>query len=157
MTQKPSGSPGEPAPYLRVGLAPEPEAASLARTLVGDACLAWDLPDLLRPARRVMSELVLNAVEHAGTDLLVTVTLGTNGLHIAVADGDPRQPRLRSPAPVRRGAPLDERGRGLRAVQAEAVRWGSVPTTTGKVVWAVLRADAPTRRRPGRTGGLPGR
>jgi hypothetical protein len=138
MTQKPSGTPGE-APYLTVALAPEPDAASLARTLVADACLAWRLPELLHPARRVMSELILNAVEHAGTDVVVTITRRGNRLHLAVSDGDPRLPRLRVPAPVRRGAPLDERGRGLQVVQAAATGWGTVRTPTGKIVWAVVQ------------------
>ncbi|MBG0561291.1 ATP-binding protein [Actinoplanes aureus] len=141
MTQTSSGAPGEP-PYLTVALAPEPDAASLAGTLVADACLAWRLPHLLHPARRVMSELVLNAVEHAGTDLLVTITRRWNGLHLAVADGDPRLPRLRVMARVRRDAPLDERGRGLRVVQAAANGWGVLRTPAGKVVWAVVQRPA---------------
>ena len=138
MTQKPSGTPEQP-PYLTLALAPDPHAASLAGTLVADACLAWQLPGLLYPARRVMSELVLNAVEHARTDVRATVTRRGNGLHLAVSDGDPRLPALRVPAPVRRGAPLDERGRGLGVVQAAATGWGAVRTPTGKVVWALLQ------------------
>lgn len=138
MTQQPSSTPGEP-PYLTVVLAAEPDAASLARVLVADACLAWRLPELLHPARRVMSELVLNAVEHAGTDVVVTITRRGIGLHLAVCDGDPRLPELRVPARVRRGAPLDERGRGLRVVQAAATGWGAVRTPTGKVVWASVQ------------------
>jgi len=140
MTQKPGGATGAP-PSLTAALAPAPDTASLARTLVADACAAWHLRELLHPARWVMSELVLNAVEHAGTDLVVTITRCGNGLHLAVSDGDPRPPRLRTPARVRRGAPLDERGRGLRVVQAAAAGWGAVRTPTGKVVWAVIRME----------------
>ncbi|GIE30470.1 hypothetical protein Ait01nite_035150 [Actinoplanes italicus] len=124
-------------PYLMV-LAPEPEATSLAGTLVADACLAWRLVELLHPARRVMAELVLNAVEHARTGLVVTVTRCDGGLRLAVADGDPRLPRLRAPGPVDGGAPFDVRGHGLQAVQAVAAAWGAEPTESGKVVWAEL-------------------
>jgi hypothetical protein len=122
-----------------VVLAPEPEAASLAGTLVADACLAWRLSRLLHPARRVMSELVLNAVEHARTGLVVTVIRRHDGLRLAVADDDPRLPRLLVPGPVLGGAPFDVRGNGLQAVQATAAAWGAEPTATGKVVWAELR------------------
>lgn len=132
-------------PNLTLALAPGPDAASLAGTLVADACRAWRLPELLHPARRVMSELVLNAVEHAGTELVVTISRHGDGLHLAVADGDPRLPRLRAPARVRRDAPLDERGRGLRVVQAAATGWGVERTPTGKVVWAAVRPTDPGR------------
>ncbi|MBB3095602.1 anti-sigma regulatory factor (Ser/Thr protein kinase) [Actinoplanes campanulatus] len=147
MIQIPSGTPGEP-PYRTVALAPDPDAASLARTLVADACMVWQLPGLLHPARRVMSELVLNAVEHAATALVVTVTRHGDGLHLAVSDGDPRLPRLRMMARVRRGVPLDERGRGLQLVQAAATRWGADRTATGKTVWAVLLPKPARQPRP---------
>lgn len=123
-----------------VTLRPEVEAPSMARNLVGDACLAWNLPELLHPARLVMSELVTNAVEHAGTEMTVVVSLRGRCLHLTVSDGDPRPPRLIRLARPRRGLPLDERGRGLRTVSRTAAAWGSLPTRTGKVVWATLRA-----------------
>jgi hypothetical protein len=37
------------------------------------------------------------------------------------------------------GQPLDERGWGLRVVAATAIVWGSLPTRTGKMVWASVR------------------
>jgi hypothetical protein len=125
----------------RMGLtmAPEPEAPSLARDLIGGACRAWGLPELLHPARLVMSELVTNAVEHAGTDLTVVVTRRGSGLHLAVADGYAEHPRMIKMRPPRRGYPLDERGRGLRTVAGTATAWGSLPTPLGKVVWANLQ------------------
>ncbi|WP_328473696.1 ATP-binding protein [Actinoplanes sp. NBC_00393] len=137
--QQLTGEPGEPAPYVTVGLLPDPDAPSLARTLVADTCLAWGLPQLLHPARRVISELVTNAVEHAGTDVQVTITRRREGLHLAVCDGNAQLPRLRALAPVRRGTPLDDRGQGLQVVQATATRWGAVRIPTGKIVWAVLQ------------------
>jgi anti-sigma regulatory factor (Ser/Thr protein kinase) len=123
---------------LSVTLSPDPEAPSLARNLVSDACLAWDLVHLLHPSRIVMSELVTNAVEHAGTGIRVTVGRRGAGLHLSVADGDPRLPRILPVSRPRPDLPLDERGRGLRAVDETAARWGAVPTETGKVVWATV-------------------
>ncbi|GIE83632.1 ATP-binding protein [Actinoplanes regularis] len=120
-------------------LRPDPDAPSAARNLVSDACLAWGLARLLHPARLVMSELVTNAVEHAGTDLRVVVTRRGTGLYLSVADGSPVLPRLLSPARPQPGRPLDERGRGLQTVHATAELWGAVPAAGGKVVWATVR------------------
>lgn len=140
---------------MSVTLAPEPEAPSIARNLVGDACRQWGLAELLHPARSVMSELVTNAVEHAGTELTVVVTRRGSGLQVAVADGFAEHPRIIKQRHPRRGEPLDERGRGLQMVVATATAWGSLPTPIGKVVWATLQpareekpAAVPRRRHP---------
>jgi histidine kinase-like protein len=120
-------------------LAPEPESPSLARDLIGGACLAWELPELLHPARLVVSELVTNAIEHARTAITVSVSRRGAGIHLTVTDGEPALPRMRKPARPRPGRPLDDRGRGLRVVTAAADAWGALPTATGKVVWATLQ------------------
>jgi hypothetical protein len=124
---------------LMLTLPPEPESPSLARTLVGDACLAWELAELLHPARLVMSELVTNAVEHAATTITVGVSPRGAGIHLSVSDGKPAPPRLLRLARPRFGHPLDDRGRGLRVVNATAAAWGSLPTAGGKIVWATLQ------------------
>jgi anti-sigma regulatory factor (Ser/Thr protein kinase) len=128
---------------LTMTLAPDPDAPSVARNLAGDACLAWAVPELLHPARLVMSELVTNAVEHARTTVTVGVSRRGAGIHLTVADGLATLPRLREPARPRRDQPLDDRGRGLRVVTATATAWGALPTRTGKVVWATLRLHHP--------------
>ncbi|WP_250003235.1 ATP-binding protein [Actinoplanes sp. M2I2] len=134
---------------LSLTLRPEPDSASLARNLVGDACLAWNRLPLLHPCRSVMSELVNNAIEHAGTEMTVVVSLRGKGIHLSVADGVHELPRLLKPSRVLRGRPLDERGLGLRMVSEQAVTWGSLPTRTGKVVWATLQPPIePGRRQP---------
>ncbi|AEV88661.1 anti-sigma regulatory factor [Actinoplanes sp. SE50] len=124
---------------MAVTLAPDADAPSAARNLAGDACLAWGLPRLPHPSRLVMSELVTNAVEHAGTPIRVVVTRRGDGLHLAVADGSSAMPRLLRPTRPRAGQPLDERGRGLRTVHGTAAVWGAVPAAPGKVVWAIVR------------------
>ncbi|MFI1991249.1 ATP-binding protein [Actinoplanes sp. NPDC020271] len=124
---------------LVVTLPPDPDAPSAARNLVSDACLAWGLARLLHPSRLVMSELVTNAVEHAGTPIRVVVTRRGPGLHLSVADGSPVMPRLIRPARPRPGRPLDERGRGLQTVHEIAELWGAMPTAAGKMVWATVR------------------
>jgi anti-sigma regulatory factor (Ser/Thr protein kinase) len=123
---------------LLVRLPSEPDSPALARDLIGDACRMWQLPALLHPARLVMSELVTNAVEHAGSQITCVVSKRGNGLHLTVSDLSPRLPRLLDLAPPRRGLPLDDRGRGLHTVHATASMWGAMPTPTGKVVWALI-------------------
>ncbi|MGK5679298.1 ATP-binding protein [Actinoplanes sp. URMC 104] len=131
-------------------LDPEPEAPSAARNLIGDACLAWDRAELLHPGRAVMSELVSNAIEHAGTPMTVVVSLRGAGIHLSVADGVAEPPRLIRPSRERPGRPLDDRGHGLRLVGTLAVAWGSLPTRTGKVVWATLQPPAGPAAQQGR-------
>ncbi|GAA0513808.1 ATP-binding protein [Paractinoplanes deccanensis] len=135
---------------LMVTLQSDAEAPSVARNLVSDACLAWDLPHLLHPSRIVMSELVTNAVEHAGSEMTVVVSLRGPGVHLCVADLSAEPPRLLKPSRVRRGRPLDERGLGMRLVQGTAAAWGSLPTSTGKVVWATLQPPRAGKARASR-------
>lgn len=124
---------------VRMTLPPEPESPSLARNLVGDACLAWGLTELLHPSRQVISELVTNAIEHAGTAITVVASRRGAGIHLTVSDGVAAPPRLIKPVRPLRGRPLDERGRGMRVVAATAAAWGWLPTRTGKVVWATIQ------------------
>ena len=137
---------------LVLNLPPEPDAPAIARNLVGDACLVWERPELLHPSRLVMSELVTNAVEHARTEMTVVVSSRGAGVHLSVADLVATAPQVLRPARPRRGQPLDERGSGLRTVAATAVAWGTLPTRTGKLVWATLQPGiARAAPRPGTT------
>ncbi|MEU8243739.1 ATP-binding protein [Actinoplanes missouriensis] len=132
------------ADRMHLALPPDPAAAVLARGLVNDACRAWDVGHLGQRARLVVSELVVNAAEHAGTDIEVIVSLRGSGtgaaLHVAVYDGDAILPRVRDPVPGRLGPSLVDRGLGLRIVNAAASAWGALPARSGKLVWAIVRA-----------------
>jgi anti-sigma regulatory factor (Ser/Thr protein kinase) len=125
---------------LQRHLPPDVSSPSLARDLVGQACDTWRLPQLVYPARLVISELASNAVEHAGTDLMVTVSRRDTVLYLSVRDGDPHLPELLDPPPVTNGHPSRSRGRGLHLVHAAASAWGARPTADGKVVWATVRS-----------------
>jgi hypothetical protein len=131
--------PPEDRQPLVLHLPPEPESAALARNLLGDACCLWDRPHLLHTGRLIMSELVTNAVEHVGAEFTVVVARHGAGLRLAVADTEPRLPHVLELTPPRPGCPLDDRGRGLRMVQAIAADWGAAATPAGKVVWATIR------------------
>jgi len=131
-----------PAPAIRLSLPPSPVAACTARNLVGDACQEWGLRPLLHPGRAVMSELVTNVVEHARTEMDISVSRRGTALHLVVRDRAPQLPRVLGLAPVEPGRPLDERGHGLRVVHADSTAWGAMPVTDGKMVWATVRDRA---------------
>ncbi|RAK42774.1 hypothetical protein B0I29_102600 [Actinoplanes lutulentus] len=129
---------------MHLALPPDPGAAVLARALVNDACQEWELQHLCHRARLVISELVVNAAEHAGSDIEVIVSMRGSGrsgaLHLAVYDGDLILPRVRDPVAGPLGPSLVDRGLGLRIVNAAASAWGALPARSGKLVWAIVRA-----------------
>ena len=127
------------ADRLQTRLAPRPASIGAARNLVRQACRAWHLPRLLDDTSLIVSELATNAVEHACTDFIVTVSRGGTSLHVAVHDGVPRFPRPSEPALIDPLASLAERGRGLRLVHTIAAAWGAMPARGGKVVWATVK------------------
>jgi DNA-binding CsgD family transcriptional regulator len=130
---------GQPR-WVQARMAPAPVSASLARGLVGDACLAWNVPHLYDPARLVVSELAANAIEHTGGDIEVNVALVGRYLRIGVRDHSRVAPRLPTAEPPNPLAPLPDRGRGLSIVHDCATHWGATPLDDGKIVWAQLAA-----------------
>ena len=129
-----------PADRLLLRLPADPDTPALARNLVTEACAAWRLPGVLHPARLVMSELAANAVEHAGgSAVVVAVERRGDGLHLVVADRDPRLPRLIEWPVTPPGRIWESRGQGLRTVRAASAAWGALPTADGKLVWATVR------------------
>ncbi|MFI5908025.1 ATP-binding protein [Dactylosporangium sp. NPDC051541] len=110
-----------------------PAATASARELVDQACTTWRLPHLADTAALIVTELVANAVEHAGTPIRVTVALRDRHLHLAVRD--------ESPLPLERSGEDEEPGRGLLIVEGMASAWGCLHTAGGKVVWATLRRE----------------
>lgn len=129
-----------PLPY-------DPASARLARRLVEQTCHEWGIPGMVTDAVVVASELTDNMVCHARSDGWLRLELRSNRLTVAVADADPRSPRLRVPGLGAAG------GRGLVLVNKLSRTWGSASRLPdGKVVWAVLTVPprAQTRARPGR-------
>ncbi|WP_328466839.1 ATP-binding protein [Actinoplanes sp. NBC_00393] len=124
---------------LRLQLPPDFGAAVVARRAVGEACRDWELHPLADRARLIVSELVVNAAEHAGTPIDLMLSRVDSSLHVAVRDRSPDVPRLMPIDPL---DPLTARGQGLRLVDTAAYAWGFAPAHHGKTVWAVLR-DSP--------------
>ena len=113
------------------------QAPGLARRATREVLAAWRLAHLEEAAILLVSELVTNAVRHAGTGgAPVILRLETTGtwLRIEVHDADARGPQPRTPTG------LDESGFGLVLVEAVADKWGVHRTAAGKTVWAELDA-----------------
>jgi PAS domain S-box-containing protein len=106
-----------------------------AREMVRDLLGAADGGDLLETAVLLVSEVVTNALLHAGTPIEVRASLDADGVRIEVGDGSPH-------LPVRRhyGATAGT-GRGLMLLEQLADDWGIVRTDLGKRVWFLLSAD----------------
>ncbi|MEV4515195.1 ATP-binding protein [Dactylosporangium sp. NPDC049525] len=122
-----------------IDLPPDYVSAALARDWIGQVCSDWRLEHLLHTVRLVVSELALNAIEHAATPFTVTLSLRGAILHLAVRDQSSMLPTLMNPGSYDPGGPLADRGRGLRLVAAHAIAWGATPCRVGKVVWATLK------------------
>jgi anti-sigma regulatory factor (Ser/Thr protein kinase) len=125
-------------------------AVTTTRHLVEHACKVWNLEGLINPAALVISELVTNAVRHAGTDLRIRVAHQDDQLLLSVHDQDPTLPALTDPARYH-GVPLaqlPDRGRGLHLIEAYTSSWGYESTADGKTVWAILPAGHPRSEWP---------
>ena len=110
------------------------ESPAAGRRLVADCCHAWGFEAIADQALVVVSELISNAVQHAGTDLDLTVADVDGVLRLSVRDRTTRPPH---PAPADDGG-LAERGRGLAIVRALSTGWGFLTFADGKTVWATL-------------------
>ena len=102
-----------------------------ARRFVTEALTGYDEEgDLTDAVTLLVSELVTNAVVHAGSDVEVMVRLTSTVARIEVTDAS-------ADSPVPRDAAHDEdSGRGLALVGSLARRWGVRPAPGGgKTVW----------------------
>ncbi|SBT88292.1 Serine phosphatase RsbU, regulator of sigma subunit [Streptomyces sp. DI166] len=126
-------------------------APGSARALVRGALAEWaelgvpgtehHTPRLVEDAILVVSELVTNAVVHAGTDieLVCRAEEATGAIVVEVSDRHPgRAPRDGAAEPAH---DTPEYGRGLNLVARLAESWGVTYRTGVKTVWARLPAE----------------
>ncbi|WP_392967653.1 SpoIIE family protein phosphatase [Streptomyces sp. LN245] len=154
----------------RTSLPGTPLAPAAARRFLRDTLLSWAelaLPGteiiddrLTGDAAVVVSELVTNAVVHAGTDveLLCRLECPADGppgpLVVEVSDRHPSRAIREDGAEPAYGTP--EYGRGLRLVSALSEAWGITYRPGVKTVWSRLLVDGAMRRSAG-CGRLRGR
>ena len=113
-------------------LPPHASSVGEARRLVRAELREAGREDLIDAAELLVSELVTNALVHAGTPIEVTASVGDSGLRVEIGDGSPNLP-----AP-RRHARMAGTGRGLRLLQQMVDSWGAYPYADGKIVWFEL-------------------
>ncbi|MGH3309460.1 MAG: SpoIIE family protein phosphatase [Streptomyces sp.] len=122
---------------------PVGRSVATARAFVRDTLQGWGLGDIVDDAVVLTSELVTNAVVHAGTAAEVVCLRDGDGVRVEVVDRYPeRELPLQDPGAVL-GSPDREGGRGLLLCAALAARWGVDYTAADKRVW--FRLDLPER------------
>ncbi|GGX26869.1 hypothetical protein GCM10010383_66580 [Streptomyces lomondensis] len=122
---------------------PVGRSVASARSFVRDTLQGWGFADIVDDAVVLTSELVTNAVVHAGTSADVLCLRSDEGVRIEVADRYPEREIPLQGTAVNMGSPDREGGRGLQLCAALAGRWGVEYTPTHKTVWFQL--DLPAR------------
>jgi anti-sigma regulatory factor (Ser/Thr protein kinase) len=128
---------------------PEPTAAAAARRFVRDTLQTWlisgaaaDGHGFVDDAVLLTSELVTNAVVHAGTAVEVTCKLTEGGVEVVVSDGHPA--RLVPEPPENEHIPAERTsGRGLLLPAALASAWGVTYGRAAKAVWFRIGQPGP--------------
>jgi anti-sigma regulatory factor (Ser/Thr protein kinase) len=118
---------------LTLDLPPVPSSAGEARRAVREY-LGGECPDeVVDNAALLVTELVTNAVLHAGTDIVVAIDRKPGRVVVRVCD-DSEAPLVR-----REHEPTAATGRGLWLVDRLATSWGVNEVPKGKEVWCEIR------------------
>lgn len=130
---------------------PEPTAVADARRFVRNTLISWGLSgrdNLVADAVLLVSELVTNAIVHAGTPVRLTCRLDGANVEVSVLD---RHPARVIPDPPGAAAEVDRpSGRGLLLPAALSSSWGVTYAPAAKVIWFRLGPDgADGRAAPG--------
>jgi serine phosphatase RsbU (regulator of sigma subunit)/anti-sigma regulatory factor (Ser/Thr protein kinase) len=118
--------------------AADERSVAKARAFAREMLEEWDAAELADSVVLLVSELVTNAVVHAGTTARVELRLDTQSVRVEVEDLHPRRV-----LPMMVGQPTEdaEEGRGLLITFSLASAWGVDYTSGSKRVW--LRFDRP--------------
>ncbi|AIS00890.1 SpoIIE family protein phosphatase [Streptomyces glaucescens] len=117
---------------------PVGRSVASARSFVRDTLQGWGHADIIDDAVVLTSELVTNAVVHAGTAADVLCLRTGEGVRVEVSDRYPEREVPLQSAAISMGSPDREGGRGLQLCAALAARWGVEYTPTHKNVWFEL-------------------
>jgi DNA-binding NarL/FixJ family response regulator len=121
---------GDVVAEVKASLDANTSSARDARRFVDEVLSRWQCRALLDDVQLLVSELVTNAVVHAGSEVEVAVRLLADSVRIEVVDRAPAID-LRASKPPRES----ESGRGLMLVETMASSWGVEPIEGGKSVW----------------------
>ncbi|WP_392667194.1 SpoIIE family protein phosphatase [Streptomyces sp. LN785] len=105
-----------------------------ARGFVHDQLGPWGLEDMSDALELVVSEIVTNALVHAGSDVDVRLRAFEDHVRLEVRDSDSNPP-VPSPLSLTEEENAEaEHGRGMPIVEALAAEWNSSPNGQGKTV-----------------------
>ena len=124
-------------------LPPQPSSVAEARRLVRELLASADRDDLIETAVLLVSEVVTNALLHAGTPIDICATIDEDGLRVEVADGSMHVPVRR------RYAATAGTGRGMLMLEHLVDDWGVSRHRQGKTVWFRLASPEGGERRRG--------
>ena len=124
-----SGEVEDESDSFEVRLPPQPSSVAEARHQIRDLLVRSGRNDLSETAVLLVSEVVTNALLHAGTDIDLAGSVGPDGLRVAVRDGSMHLPSRR------RYATTAGTGRGLLMLEAMVDDWGITQHSDGKTVW----------------------
>lgn len=122
---------------------PVGRSVATARAFVRDTLQGWGYADIVDDAVVLTSELVTNAVVHAGTTADVLCLRTEEGVRVEVGDRYPEREVPLQGMAQSFGNPEREGGRGLLLCAALASRWGVDYAPAHKHVWFQL--DLPER------------
>jgi serine phosphatase RsbU (regulator of sigma subunit)/anti-sigma regulatory factor (Ser/Thr protein kinase) len=132
----------EQLPAAAVVLPADGRSPGTARAHVRAFLAAHGLLALADDALLLVTELVTNAVVHAGTECELRLAADGAGLHVEVVDYSPGvTPVVRAEADSGR-----EGGRGLFLLDALSEEWGTAHARDRKSVWFLLGAERARRR-----------
>jgi DNA-binding NarL/FixJ family response regulator len=108
----------------------ELRSAGEARRLVRQALDGWTEEERIEDIVLCVSELVTNAVVHAGSSPRVLVHVRPAVIHVEISDDSETHPVVRG------AGPQETSGRGMSILSAYSDRWGSLRRSGGgKTVW----------------------
>lgn len=113
-------------------LPPQPTSVARARRLTRDLLTEAEREDLVEAATLLVSEIVTNAILHAGTAIDLRASLTSEGLRVEVGDGSAHLPT------PRRYGPTAGTGRGMMLLEQLVEDWGAERRADGKTVWFLL-------------------
>ncbi|MYY01213.1 SpoIIE family protein phosphatase [Streptomyces sp. SID4913] len=122
---------------------PVARSVATARAFVRDTLQGWGYTDVVDDAVVLTSELVTNAVVHAGTAADVLCLRTEDGVRVEISDHYPEREIPLQSSGLELGSLDSENGRGLLLCAALASRWGVEYSPTRKHVWFQL--DLPDR------------
>jgi anti-sigma regulatory factor (Ser/Thr protein kinase) len=121
-------------------LSSDPTGVRAARRFVASTLQGWGLDGVAEVVVLLTSELVSNAVTHAGgSSVGLVMVLDDHDVRVEVHDANPEWPRRRQ------GNGDREQGRGLILVAALAASWGVEATGSGKSVWFQVSTSSDSR------------